>query len=188
MKLIVPPSTVEWYPVGQDCADAVDGDLLLIDHGTLADDAIKIGQRALQVTEPDLTGYTWCAHTAIVRGQVLGGTGVSEMGFGGFERRPLLGYRHHLYAKVHFNVTEHQRVTAVSNDLSCEGLNYGWLSYPPLVLDGLTGEKLACSWGDAIICSHHCTLVLMGLGLFPDRPPSMVVPARMALWIGAKPA
>jgi len=185
MTLVVPAFTIEWYEAGQDCTDATDADLLLIDHGTWADDAIKLGQEALTITEPDLKGFTWCAHTAVVRGTIDDLTAVSEMGFGGYERRQLFDYKHHVYAKVHFNVSDELRATAVSNDVSCQGLDYGWLEYPALVTDGLTGAKLACTWGTAIICSTHCSLVLMGLGLFPDRPPAMVVPARMALWFGA---
>jgi hypothetical protein len=185
MQLLVPPRTVTWYPAGEDCSDSVDGDLFLIDHGTLADDAIELGQEALTVTQPELKGYTWCAHTAFRRGQIAGADALGEMGFKGYERRTVAGYKHHLYAKVHFDASEEQCATAVEFDESCEGLEYGWTEYPTLALDGLTEAKLACTWGDAIICSTKETIVLMGLGLFPDRPPAMVVPARMALWIGA---
>lgn len=186
MNLIVPPCTVRWFPEGEDCVDSVDGDLFLIDHGTWEDDAIKIGQEALTFTEPELDGYTWCAHTAFRRGTFYGQDALSEMGFGGFERRAVRGYRHHLYAVAHFDVSDERRSTAVANDVACESLDYDWLQYAPLVVDGLTGAKLACSWGDAVICSTHCTMDLMGLSLFPDRAPTMVVPARMALWVGAK--
>jgi hypothetical protein len=186
MTLNIPPFSIRWFEKGEHCHDAKDADLLLVDHGTWEDDAIKFGQEALTFTEPELRGYCWCAHTAIVRGQVNGFTMVSEMRFGGFERRPLYDYRHHLYAVVHFEVSDERRLTAVANDEACEGLDYDWLQYPPLVLNGLTRSRLACTWGDSIICSTHCTMVLMGLSLFPDCPPAMVIPARMALWVDAK--
>ena len=186
MQLRLPPFTVGWYPAGIDCTDSVDGDLFLIDHGTWEDDAIQLAQKALLLTEPDLEGFTWCAHTAFRRGAFAGEEMLSEMGPRGYERRPVKDYHHRLYAKVHFEVEDAPRLNAVSNDFCCEGLEYGWEQYPVLALDDLTGAKLACGWGDAIICSTHCVLVLMGLGLFPDRPPSTVVPARMALWTGAK--
>lgn len=185
MKLIIPPHTIEWYPAGVDCTNSVDGDLFLIDHGTWNDDIIKFGQEALTFTEPELKGYTWCAHSAIRRGTVDGVAALSEMGWRGYERREVHKYRHHLYAKVHFEVSDELRAHAVMNDEACDELTYGWVEYPPIIVDGLTGATLACTWGDSLICSAHCTMVLMGLGLFPDRPPSMIVPARMAFWVGA---
>ena len=185
MRLTVPPFKVTWFPRGVDCADAEDGDLILMDHGTWEDDAIEVAQELLTLSEPDLKGYTWCAHTAYVRGIVDGEIMVSEMGPSGYERRPLKGYTHRQYAVVHFNVDDITREQADSFDEACQGLDYGWFQYPAIALDDLTGVKLACSWGDTIICSTHCTMVLMGLGLFPDRPPAMVVPARMAQWFKA---
>ena len=186
MKLIVPPVSVRWFPAGVDCLDAVDGDLVLMDHGTWEDRAIEWAQEGLLLSEPDLRGFTWCAHTAYVRGADADGSPmVSEMGPGGFERRPLRGYTHHLYAVAHFDVANDLRWNADAYDQACEGLDYDWFQYPVLALDDLTGATLSCAWGDAIICSTHCTLVLMGLGLFPDREPASVVPARMAKWCGA---
>jgi hypothetical protein len=175
---------VRWFAAGEHCADPRSGDVLLVDHGTWADDAIKLGQEALCASEPDLKGFTWCAHTALVRCDGPEPM-VSEMGFRGFERRPLLDYKHHEYAVATFSISGEQRTTELANDAACQGLEYGWLEYPALELDGLTGAKLACSWGDAIICSHHVTLCMMGAGLFPDRPPSQIVPARIALWVSA---
>ena len=188
MKLRVPPCTIQWYPPGYHCIDSVDGDIFLIDHGTLVDDVIRLGQEALTITEPELKGYTWCEHTATRRGYIDGEDALSEMGWKGYERRILANYAHRLYAKVHFEVDDVLRANAVANDVSCEGLEYGWEEYPPLVLDGLTGAQLACTFGDAIICSTKETLVMMGLGLMPDRLPSMVVPARIAYWVGANPS
>ena len=185
MQLVVPPFSVRYFAEGENCNDSVDGDLYLIDHGTLADDAIKLAQEALCLTEPELAGFTLCAHTAFRRGSIDGRDALSEMGFHGFERRTVYNYKHHNYAVVHFDVSDEKRSTSVTNDEACEGLSYGWAEYPFLALDDITGAKLACSWGDSIICSTHCTMDLMGLGLFPDRPPAMVVPARMALWFSA---
>jgi hypothetical protein len=186
MELVLPPFTVTWFPSGEEIVGAVDADLLLVDHGDLIDDTIRVAQWALSITETELRGYTWCAHTAIVRGEIDGVQAVSEMGLRGHERRPLANYKHRLVALVHFDVSPDQRATAVAYDVACETLEYGYEQYPVFVLDDLTGAKLACSWGDALICSTQDTMVLMGLGLFPDRPPAMVVPARMALWFGAK--
>lgn len=185
-KLIVPPHTTRWFPEGEEIVGAVDGDLLLVDHGTWEDELIKIGQDALAITETDLHGYTWCAHDALVRGTIDGQTAVSEMGFHGYERRPILDYTKHNAALIHFDVSDEARATCVAYDEACEGVEYDWFEYVPFALDGLTGAKLSCAWGDTIICSTHVTMCLMGLGLFPDRPPTWVVPARTALWCRAE--
>lgn len=187
MKLIVPPNTIRWYPEGQECFDAQDGDLVLVDHGSIEDDFIKLAQEILSYgDQPDLRGYTWCAHDAFVRGKINDYVAVSEMGPSGYERRPLYDYKKKLYAVVHFAVSDEARATAVAYDEACEGLHYDWFQYVPFALDDLTEAKLSCAWGDAIICSTHVTMCLMGLGLFPDRPPSWVVPARTALWCRAE--
>lgn len=162
------------------------GDLLLVNHGTIFDDAVGIGQEALTLTEPELKGYTWCRHTGVIRYQD-GKPWVSEMGPRGYERRPIDGYDHELYAVVNFDASAEQRLTAMKFDEACSDVDYGWFEYFPLVIDGLTAAKFAGSWGDAIICSTHVTLVLMGLGAFPDRPPDAVTPAHWALWTGANP-
>jgi hypothetical protein len=185
MKLRVPPHTIRWFAAGEHCADSVDGDLFLIDHGTWEDRAIELAQEALLLTEPDLDGFTWCAHTAFRRGEIDSRDALSEMGARGYERRAVYDYRHHLYAVVHFEVSDDLRAISLENDESCEGLEYDWFQYAALALDDLTGAKLACAWGDSIICSTHCTLCLMGLGLFPDREPAVTVPARMAKWVNA---
>lgn len=185
MELILPSYTVDWFLEGQHCEDAIDGDLILMDHGTWEDDLISLAQEVLVLTQHELKGCTWCAHTGIVHGYIDGRTALSEMGPGGHERRTLYDYKHHLYARVRFNVDEDARKTAMSYDTACSHLAYGWAQYPVLALDELTGEKWACSWGCTIVCSTHCTMVLMGLGLFPDLPPSMVIPARMAYWFKA---
>ena len=184
--LVVPPHTVRWFPAGEDCTDSVDGDVFLIDHGNWEDDIIKIAQEALADMEHELKDYTWCAHTAFRRGQLEGRDALSQMNFSGYNRAAVNDYKHHLYAVVHFNVSDEQRATAVEYDESCEDLEYDWLQYPPFLFDGVTGAQLACTWGDMIICSTKETIVCMGLGLMPDRIPSAVVPARWAFWVDAK--
>lgn len=188
MTLTVPPVSLRWFPKGIDCTDALDGDLILMDHGSLADDAIRLGQEALLLTEPELKGFTWCSHTAYVRNGPGPGVTISEMVPSGHRRRSLTDYVHHVYAVAHFDVSPEMVTNANAYDKACESLEYGWLQYPVFALDDFTGAKFACGWADTVICSNHCTMVEMGLGLFPDRPPSMVVPARMALWCDARPA
>ncbi len=180
--LIVPPFSLRWFEAGEHCDDAQPGDILLINHGTPVSEAIDLGQKALSITEPDLLPFTWCTHDAFSRGDGL----LSEMGFRGYERRQLLDYKHHLYAVGHFDVSDEARARALGYDDAMAGIDYGWAEYLPLILDGLTGAKFEGSWGNAVICSTHLTLVLMALGLFPDRLPGSVVPARTALWLGAR--
>ena len=184
LGLIVPPHSIRFFEQGEHCSDPQTGDLVLVDHGTWQDNLIQRGQEALTLTEPDLRGYTWCAHTAFVRD---GSTGtLSEMGFRGYERRPLSDYAAHLYAVVNFTMNDEQRATMVSYDDACVGVGYGFLEYLPLIFDGLTDATFGGSFGDSLICSHHLTLLLMGGGLFPDRQADRVVPARLALWSGAE--
>jgi hypothetical protein len=185
MKLLLPQFTVRWYFEGEECTDSQDGDIFLIDHGTFFDTVIKDMQDVLALSEPELDGYTWCAHVAIRNGKMSGLDALSEMGPRGHERRTVSGYKHHVYAVVSFSVERDDRMTACEFDDACSGLDYGWLEYPPFAFDDLTGAKFACTWGDTIICSTHVTMCAMGLGLFPDRPPAMVAPARMALWFKA---
>ena len=184
-QLIVPPHSVRWFPSGVHCYDPVQGDMILVKHKTVFADAICAGQEMMTLTEPELHGYTWCDHAAYLSTAGQDAI-VDEMGPRGFESRKLYDYQARLYAVVHFEISDDQRATTVFFNQACSGVDYGWLEYIPLILDGLTDAKFAGSWGDAIICSTHLTMVMMGAGLFPDRPCNMVAPAHLALWVGAK--
>ncbi len=185
-RLIVPPHSVRWFPEGEHCSDAQPGDLFIVRHGTAFADAIAAGQRILsRTTERELRGYTWGDHVAFSRPSPDGVPTLSEMGPHGYERRPVADYVARLYAVVHFEVSDELRSLAVAYDDACSGVTYGWAEFLPLVLDGLTSAQFSGSWGDAIICSTHLAIVLAGLGLFPDRPATAVIPAHFALWTGA---
>ncbi len=187
LALYIPPCTVRWFPEGVHCADAVDGDLVLVKHPTIWADAISAGQHALVLTHPQLEGYTWLDHSAIVRGHDGDlRTMLSEMGPRGYERRTLFDYHASLYCVVHFECSAIQREAAMRNDQACADVDYGWLEFAADIIDGLTDTEFVGSWGDSIICSVHCTLVLMGLGLFPNLNPAKVLPANLANWTGAK--
>ena len=181
--LIVPPHSVRYFPKGEHCTDAQPGDVLLVDHGTFSSDLILAGQRALAITEPEIKPFTWVTHNAFVRESDL----VSEMGFKGYERRTLLDYKAYFYGVVHFDMSDEQRATTLAYDDACQGVEYGWAEFVPEVIDGLTRARFVGSWGSSIDCSTHVTLVMMGGGLFPDRSPYAVVPARVGLWVGADP-
>lgn len=187
LTLYVPPCSVRFFPEGEHCNDAVDGDLLIVKHSTIWADAISAGQHALALTHPEFAGYTWGDHSAIVRGHDADlRTMLSEMGPRGYERRALFDYQAHLYAVIHFECSAVQRVAAMRNDLACADVDYGWLEFAADILDGLIDAEFVGSWGDSIICSVHCTLVLMAMGLFPDVNPAKAIPANLALWTGAK--
>lgn len=180
LALIVPPVTVRFYEAGESCPDPQDGDFLCVDHGSAADVLIGMGQNLEARLEPELHGFTWCHHMAYLRGGA-----VSEMGWRGYERRDFETYRKRLYAVARFDVSAEQIATANSFDIACERVQYNYLDYLPLVIDGLTHAEFAATIGDDLICSAHTTLVAGGLGLFPDRPASLIIPARFAMWVGA---
>jgi hypothetical protein len=180
LELIVPPVSIRFYEAGLDCEDPKDGDFLIVDHGTLVDEFIGAGQRLEAKFDSALEGFTWARHVAYYRdGQV------SEMGFRGWERRDFETYRKRLYAIARFDVSAERIATANSYDLACKDVEYALLDYAPLVVDGLTHQEFVLTLNDDLICSAHATLVAMGLGLFPDRPASIVIPARFALWVNA---
>lgn len=186
LKLIVPPHEVRWFPEGEHCTDAEPGDLFIVRHNTVFADAIAAGQRVLaHTTEPELRGFTWGDHVAFSRPANNGIPTLSEMGPKGYERRPVYDYVAHLYAVVHFDVTDEQRKQAMAYDDACSGVTYGWAEYLPIIIDGLTSAEFAGSWGDAIICSTHLSIVLAGLGFFVDRPATAVIPAHFSYWTGA---
>jgi hypothetical protein len=180
-KLVVPPCTVRFFEVGEHCEDAKAGDFFLVHHGTLASDAIELGQEIEKAHDP-IEGYTWSTHTAFARDKYT----LSEMGFRGYERRDILDYKHKLYAVVHFDSSAAQVQASLDFDDACQGLEYGYQEYVGLMLEAIDRDVFAGSWGDAVVCSVHTTLVAMALGLFPDRWASLVYPALWAYWTGAK--
>lgn len=180
-SLVLPSSTVTWS--GTPLA-AVTGDMLLVHRHDVASDVIDEGQKLIAITEPSLKPYVWATHVAYVR---EGGSDpiISEMSFSGYRQRPLSEFATSTYALVHFDFSDEQRASTLINDNSLKGIDYGWTQYVPLIIDGITNAEFEGSWGSSLICSTHCTLVLMGGGVFPDRPPGLVVPARMASWVKA---
>jgi hypothetical protein len=128
------------------------------------------------------SGYTWSTHTAFARDKYT----LSEMGFRGYERRDILDYKHKLYAVVHFDSSAAQVQASLDFDDACQGLEYGYQEYVGLMLEAIDRDVFAGSWGDAVVCSVHTTLVAMAQGLFPDRWASLVYPALWAYWTGAK--
>ena len=184
--LVVPAHTVRWFPEGEHCADPKTGDILLVDHGTFASTLIEDAQKIATWRSPELDGYTWCSHAAVVRTDLGAEPMVSEMGFKGYERRPLLDYRARLYAVVSFASTEDQRWAAARFDDAMSGADYGWLLYPAIAIDDALGTQLSMSWSDHIICSAHAMLVASALGFMGDRLATRTEPMRVALWVGAK--
>jgi hypothetical protein len=181
-KLHVPAVSLRWFEEGEHCSDANEGDLLLVDHGTVVSDVIRDGQYLLALDDETLKPFTWCTHSAYIRN---GGADavVSEMGFKGYERRKLSDYRARFYCVASFKVDPH---LASFYDDCMQGVSYGWAEYLPILANAVTDGKFEGAWGDSVICSTHTTMVLMGLGLFPDRLPSGVVPAHQARWVGAE--
>ncbi len=181
--LVLPPHTVRWYEAGQHCDDPRSGDILLVDHGTLASDVIEGAQKLATIREPQLRSYAWCGHAAIIRAD--GAPTVSEMGFKGYERRSLWSYRARLYAVVNLEVTPSQRQAALDFDDAMQGADYGWLEYPAIALDDMTGLGLDASWSDHLICSAATMTVAGAMGFMGTRLPTRTEPMRIAMWLGA---
>lgn len=182
-SLVLPPHTVTWKD--SPGLKPVTGDILLVHRHDIASDAIDAGQKVLTLTEPSLKPYVWVTHVAYVRS---GGDDpiFSEMAFSGYRQRPLSELDDATWALAHFDFTDEQRASTLRNDDAMSKVEYGWTQYVPLILDGLTDAKFEGSWGSSMICSTHVTLALMGGGVFPDCPPSLVVPARIASWVDAQ--
>lgn len=178
--MVVPPHEVRFFEVGETIPDPMDGDIWLVKHPTLFADAIVLGQKVLELSMPELRGFTWCDHNAYCRGGL-----VSEMGPRGYERCSVLDYDAEVYAVARLDVDAAAISRANSFDEACGDVGYGWIEYLPIIIDGLTNSEFSGSWGDAIMCSTHVSMVAMAMGLFPTVPPSRVVPAQMAQWFGA---
>ncbi len=182
-SLVLPTFTTVWHAAGSPPPSATIGDIILTHRDDLASSAIPESQRILAITEPSLKKFTWTTHTAYVRSS----TTLSEMDFKGYRRRPLTAYNGLDYMLVHFRFTDSQRAATQTNDNAMSGVDYGWAQYLPLIIDGITDAKFEGSWGSSVICSTHVTLAIMGGGVFPDCPPSLVTPARIASWLTAVP-
>ncbi|MHB2029848.1 MAG: hypothetical protein ACYCPT_13700 [Acidimicrobiales bacterium] len=187
-QLIVPPHSVQFYEVGEPLSDVVQGDFIIVKHTTIFADAIQKGLELEAALHPELKGFTWEDHTGFVRNNDAGVPFVSEMGAKGYERRAVSLYQAELCARVRFEVSTEQIATACSYDKACDGVEYGWDLYLPLIVDGITGGTFIGSWGDALICSVHVSLVAMGMGLFPDRPVRSIDPATFTMWCDARHA
>ncbi len=183
---VVPPHTVRWFPEGEHCEDPQTGDILLVDHGTFASSLVEHLEGLATIRAPYLKGYTWCGHTAIVRSDLSSVPTVSEMGFKGYERRPLWSYRARLYAVVNVQAVPEQRAAAAAFDDAMKGIDYGWLEYPEMALDDATGLQLSLSWSDHLVCSAATMTVASALGVFGDRLAVRMEPARVAYLFGAK--
>lgn len=183
--LVIPPHTVRFYEKGEHCTDPKDGDVLLVDHGTIASTLIEDAEKIATFREPELRGFTWCGHSAIVRTTLGPAPMVSEMGFKGFERRGFEEYRKRLYAVVSFDVGDAQRRAAALFDDAMSHADYGWGEYPAIALDDATGLQLDASWSDHIICSTHVMMVGAALGFMGDRLAVRTEPMRIAMWVGA---
>lgn len=183
--LHVPATTLEWYPEGRHCDHLESGDFLCVRGTTAFSTAIADGEKAAALREKALAPFVWCDHIAYV---YEGGPDavISQMGKHGHERVPASTYQAALYVRVHLpSLVVAQLMMMSAFDEACEGIDYGWEEFLPLIVDDLTGAKIEGSWGDRIVCSVHGTYLWMLGGLIPDRQPGAVIPARFAMWAGA---
>jgi hypothetical protein len=184
------PCSIRWYGPGQHCTNPTADDLILVDHGTDVSWAIRRGQWLIAhlplVGEPELKPYTWLDHTAVIREDQYGDFTVSEMGPRGHEIRGLKHYQDKLYAVVNFEVSSDARGLVLAADKRFHQVRYGFEQYPFLVVNGLTGAKIAASYGSSMICSTHVTMISENIYFTPDRQANSVIPSHIAYWTGAR--
>jgi len=187
--LVVPNHTVRWYAEGEHCTDPQNCDIILVDHGTVASTLVEDAEKLGTIREPELRPYTWCGHAGVIRTGLASSIGpmVSEMGFRGYERRPLETYRARRYAVVSLWAVREQRLAAAKFDDAMQGADYGWLEYPAMAVDDVFGTQLAVSESDHVVCSAHTMLVASALGFFGDRLAIRTEPMRIAMWLDVKP-
>jgi hypothetical protein len=185
------PHSIRWYGPGQRCTNPTAGDLILVDHGTDVSLGIKSGEWLIAhlpvFGEPELRPYTWLDHCAVIREDVPGVFTVSEMGPSGHKLRPLETYQDRLYAVINFEVSSEGRGLVLAADQRFHDVDYGFIQYPFLVVNGLTGARIAASYGSSMICSTHVTMVSQNIYFSPDRQASAVIPSHIAMWVGATP-
>lgn len=181
----VPPFTIRWYGPGESCTDPLDGDLLLIAHGTKLAALIRTGERIVALSDKGLEPFCWSNHSACVL-TVDGEICVSEMAAKGNQVVPLSTYDHKLYAVVSFKITVAQRAAVVQAINGCMGIEYGYWQYPFLALAALH-LPFAGGTGETMICSTMSTMCQMAAGLWPDRQPIAMMPAHLARLVNAIP-
>ncbi len=180
-----------------------EGDVLLFATDGAVATGIRAGEWLIsRISEPELRPYTWANHAAVGRfaravDTMADGTKVPEgtpivaqmspRGLGsGHEYVPAHGYVHRLAAVVHFDADANDVKRTLHRDDNCAFVRYGFLAYPGLFINGLTGLKLGLAPGASLFCSEHTTLCAADY-YFPDRPASAVTPAHIAMYVDAKP-
>jgi hypothetical protein len=182
----VAPHSVRFYEPGATMTDLEPGDVVLIDHNSWVAKGITVGEWLLsRISEPELRGYTWADHCALSRerdGQMV----ISEMGPRGHEFRAVSDYDDRLSARVRFDVSSELRERVLAADQRLHGIRYGFDQYPFLAVNGLTGAKIAASYGSAMVCSTAVTWCAKNIYFTPDRQDSAVIPAHITYWVRAR--
>ena len=181
---VVPLATVRYYGPGEDCTDAVVGDLILVRHEGVAASLIRFGEGLTLHGEAKIYAAVNHAMTVVA---VEGGVVVQEMVGGGGVLTPLADYAHLAYAVVHVvAASDAQRSMAVEAARWYVGVPYGWAS---IITDGiycLTRCPLVLGIGQSVVCSADATAAQRCLGLVPDRPDLAVMPSDLARYFGVR--
>lgn len=181
------PVSIRWYGPGEHCENPTPGDVLLVDRGDGIAWLIERGQwLESHLWRRDLQGFTWNNHCGLIRNDGVLGDMVSEMGFKGHELRPLATYVDRRYCVVNFGVTQELRNIVLASDARIHGLSYGYLQYPALVFNGITGSQIAFSYGQTFICSTHVASVSKNIYFTTGRPEDNMIPADISKIVGAR--
>lgn len=179
----VAPHSTRWFGPGEHCADPRDGDVLIVDHGTVWSRVLIFTARLFAWLHPSLRAFVWCDHIAFIR-MVNGVPFVSEMGPTGHRLRALAHYQSRLYCIVTFAVSDEDRGRVVAADERLGALEYGWGEYPAQAVNGITGLHLAVT-GRAMDCSAAVALCGWNIYWNLNGPPQANAPWDMARAVGA---
>lgn len=177
----VPESTFRIFGPGQNCPDAVKGDLVLVRHDGRIASAIRRIERRRVAPE-----FCWCNHAAII---LTGGPDaiVSQEEAAGDIETPLANLDAVTFAVVHYpTITDDQRTEVARFAQTAVGLGYGYVQILADAFNGLTGVELTLGWGDRMVCSTSSCRALERAGLIPDRSPYAVNPADLAQYHGVR--
>lgn len=181
----VAPHSIRWYGPGEHCSDPQDGDLFIVDHGTVLSRALILAARLFARLHPSLRPFAWCDHVAWLR-NVNGVFFVSEMGPSGHKQRSLEHYQPRLYCVVSFDVPDEDRQRVCRADDRCSAVEYGWSNYVAQGFDGVTGLRVAGAAGDSMDCSAEVALCGWNVYWTLSRNPLACSPWDIAQAVGAK--
>lgn len=174
-RVVVPAATIRYFGVGENCSDALPGDLILVKTQDIYGKIIRFGER--------LRGHDQVYAQANHAMTAIGHNQVVEMVGGGGTVTNLETYAHLNYAVIHTTgVTPQAYTFAEAAAHWYIGVPYGFLSILSDAFYLLTGIPFALSIGQSVVCSAMAVATQRPLGLIPSKPDIAVLPSDLARW------